>query len=96
MKIINDVKFLINPSGGNAQVLPDEYRFCDVLISNGALENSNLILSAYGVITADLEVASKAVNVEAKNKRLPLATAGDGDIIFDLKDKRNMSIKRMI
>lgn len=93
---VNDVNFLISPSGGNAQVLPDEYRFCDVLISNGALENSNLILSAYGVITADLEVASKAVNVEAKNKRLPLATAGDGDIIFDLKDKRNMSIKRMI
>ena len=93
---VNDVNFLLNPSGGNAQVLPEKYRFCDVLVSNGMLENSNLILSAYGVVTADLETSSNAVKIAAQEKRFPLATAGDGNIIFDMKNNRNISIKRMI
>lgn len=93
---VNDVNILINPSGGNAQVLPDEYKFCDVFVSNGALENSNLILSAYGITTADLDASLKAVNKSAKDNRVPIATAGDGNIIIDLKKGRNISIKRMI
>ena len=93
---VNDVNILINPSGGNAQVLPDEYKFCDVFVSNGTLENSNLILSAYGITTADLDISSRAVNKSAEDKRLPLATAGDGNIILDFKNGKNISIKRMI
>ena len=93
---VNDVNILINPSGGNAQVLPDEYKFCDFFVSNGTLENSNLILSAYGITTADLEISSRAVNKSAEDKRLPLATAGDGNIILDFKNGKNISIKRMI
>lgn len=93
---VNDVNILINPSGGNAQVLPDKYKFCDVFVSNGTLENSNLILSAYGITTADLDISSKAVNKSAEDKRLPLATAGDGNIILDFKNGKNISIKRMI
>ena len=93
---VNDVSFLINSSGGNAQVLPSEYRQCDVLVSNGLLKNSDLILSAYGVITADLTETTKVLTTEARNKRKPLATAGDGDIIFDMKSGRKMSIKRMV
>ncbi|CDB24295.1 competence protein [Clostridium sp. CAG:557] len=93
---VNDVNILINPSGGNAQVLPDEYKFCDFLVSNGTLENSDLILSAYEITTADLDISSKAATESAKNNRLPLATAGDGDIVLDLKNGKNISIKRMI
>ena len=93
---VNDVNILINPSGGNAQVLPDEYKFCDVFVSNGTLENSNLILSAYGITTANLDISSRAVNKSAEDKRLPLATAGDGNIILDFKNGKNISIKRMI
>ena len=90
------MNILINPSGGNAQVLPDEYKFCDFLVSNGTLENSDLILSAYEITTADLDISSKAATESAKNNRLPLATAGDGDIVLDLKNGKNISIKRMI
>ena len=93
---INDVNVLISPSGGNAQNLLDKYRFCDILVSNGTLENSNLILSSYGIITADLNVASQNINRVAKEKRLPIATAGDGNIIIDFKSGRNISIKRMV
>ena len=93
---VNDVNILINPSGGNAQILPNEYKFCDFLVSNGTLENSDLILSAYEIFTADLNIASKAVTKSAENNRLPLATAGDGNIVIDLKNKKNISIKRMI
>lgn len=93
---INNVNVLISPSGGNAQNLLDKYRFCDILVSNGTLENSNLILSSYGIITADLNVASQNINRVAKEKRLPIATGGDGNIIIDFKSGRNISIKRMV
>lgn len=93
---INDVNILINPSGGNAQNLLDKYKFCDILLSNGTLENSNLILSSYGIISADLSVASQNINTVAREKRLPIATAGDGNIIIDFKSGRNISIKRMV
>ena len=71
-------------------------KFCDVFVSNGTLENSNLILSAYGITTADLDISSRAVDKSAEDKRLPLATAGDGNIILDFKNGKNISIKRMI
>lgn len=93
---VNDVNILINPSGGNAQALPDECKFCDVFVSNGMLENSDLILSAYEITTANLAVSSNAVLKSAKNNRLPLATAGDGNIVLDFKNGKNISIKRMI
>ena len=93
---INDVNILINPSGGNAQNLLDKYKFCDILLSNGTLENSNLILSSYGIISADLSVASQNISTVAREKRLPIATAGNGNIIIDFKSGRNISIKRMV
>ncbi len=93
---VNDVNILINPSGGNAQALPDECKFCDVFVSNGMLEDSDLILSAYEITTANLAVSSNAVLKSAENNRLPLATAGDGNIVLDFKNGKNISIKRMI
>lgn len=93
---VNDINILIVPSGGDAQILPYEYRFCDILVSNGSLKNSNLILSAYELITADLNISTNSLNNVVKNNRVPLATAGDGNIIFDLSEGKNISIKRMI
>lgn len=93
---INDVSVLINSSGGNAQVLPDDYRPCDILVTSGNLENLKNISSAYGIVTADLSKASNFVTELAKTQKLPLATAGDGDIVIDLKNERNISIKRLV
>lgn len=93
---IDDVKFLINPSGGNAYTLPDEYKNCDILVTSGSLKNQNLISSAYTVVTADLDTSSKAVKELAKSKKNLMATAGDGNIVFDFKGKRNILIKRVI
>lgn len=94
--IVNDVKFLINPSGGNASVLPNKYRNCDVLVTSGTLKNQELISSAYSVTTADLDVSSKIVDDIAKSGKVPIATAGDGDIVFDFKGRKNISIRRVI
>ncbi len=93
---INDVNILINPSGGNAAVLPDDYRFCDILVTASNFENLENISSAYGIVTADLPNSSDFVRKLAQTQKVPLATAGDGNIIIDLKDKRNISIKRMV
>ena len=93
---VNDVRVLINPSGGDAQVLPDEYRLCDILVTSSDLANLKHISSAYGLVTADLPAASSFVSELARTQKLPLATAGDGNIVIDFKNERNISIKRMV
>ncbi len=93
---IDDVKFIINSSGGNAYTLPDEYRNCDVLVTSGTLKNQELISSAYAVVTADFDTSSKAISELAKANKLPMATAGDGNVLFDFKGKRNILIRRVI
>ncbi len=93
---VNDVKFLINPSGGNASVLPNECRNYDVLVTSGTLKNQELISSVYSVTTAGLDVSSRTAHKMVKSGKMPLATAGDGDIVFDFKGKKNISIRRVI
>lgn len=93
---VNDVNMLILPSGGDAKLLNDKYKFCDILAYSGNLENSSLISSSYGVICANVNAASVFANNLAKDHRLPLATAGDGDIVFDFTHSKNISIKRMV
>ncbi len=93
---VNDVNLLILPSGGDAKLLDDKYKFCDILAYSGNLENSSLVASSYGVICANANAASVFANNLAKDRRLPLATAGDGDIVFDFTHSKNISIKRMV
>ncbi len=93
---VNDVNMLILPSGGDTKLLNDKYKFYDILAYSGDLENSSLISSSYGVICANLNAASVFANNLAKDHRLPLATAGDGDIVFDFTHSKNISIKRMV
>ena len=93
---VNDVRVLINPSGGDAQVLPEEYRLCDILVASSGLANLKHISSAYGLVTAALPAASSFVSELARTQKLPLATAGDGNIVIDFKNERNISIKRMV
>lgn len=93
---VNDVNMLILPSGGDTKLLNDKYKFCDILAYSGELENSSLVSSSYGVICANLNAASVFANNLAKDHRLPLATAGDGDIVFDFTHSKNISIKRLV
>ena len=92
---IDDVNILISPSVGNAASLPDEYKICDILVTSNNLENLENISSAYGIVTADLPNAEAFVTKLALTQKTPLATAGDGNIIIDLKDKRNITFRRI-
>ena len=93
---INDVNLLLCPSGGNALYLPSEYRVCDILISGGDFKNYDYINSSYFVLSNNFDNTMELLDSVAKSDKLIIATAGDGNVVFDFKKDKNICIKRVV
>ncbi|MDQ5983064.1 MAG: hypothetical protein RUMPE_00062 [Eubacteriales bacterium SKADARSKE-1] len=92
---VNDINILICPSGGNAGYIPNEYRNCQIFIEGNLTTSLDKINSTYAIMGNSLDVATKNVNAVAQSGKIPIATAGDGNVIVDFLGGQNVSMRRV-
>lgn len=93
---INDTNTLIHPSCKNSYAIPDEYNNCGFFVFSKTPNNQYGVESGYSIISANLENAKEAIYDAVCANKIPLATAGDGNIVIDFPISNNVCIRRVL
>lgn len=93
---INNTNTLIYPSCKNSYSIPDGYTNCGLFVFSKTPNNQYGVNSGYSVISTSLEKSKEAVYDAVYANKVPIATAGDGDIVIDFPSSNNICIKRVL
>ena len=93
---INDTSTLIYPSCKNSYTIPEEYINCGFFVFSKIPNNQYGVNCGYSIISASLENAKEAVYDAIRSNKVPIATAGDGNIVIDFPSSNNVCIRRVL
>lgn len=92
---VEGVNVLICPSGGNMSYIPPEYNSCDIFIEGVFPEKLNYINSNYMIMSNNLNLVNSRIKDVVNSSKIPMATAGDGNIVIDFATNKTISFRRV-
>lgn len=92
---INNVTVLICPSGGDMAYTPTEQKSCYIFIEGVYPEKIDLINSVYMIMSNTSNLVNSKIKNVVKSNKIPIATAGDGNIIVDFTQNNTVSFRRV-
>lgn len=93
---INGVRVLVCPSKLTVDEILPSHRDCAILILGDGLDDYSRLNAVYAVASQTHDAAITNMNNVVKSDKIFLATAGDGDIIFNFYDDNSITLERGI
>lgn len=91
---VNDVRFLICPSGGDVYSLPGDWKYSAFAVYSDIPDNEDMIKSRYAVLSVDEKDLLDKTEKLVKNGKRVITTLENDPVLIDCIDKNEVSIHR--
>lgn len=91
---VNDVRFLICPSGGDVYSLPAHWKYSAFAVYSDIPDNEDMIKSRYAILSVDDKDLLDKTEKLIKNGKRVITTVENNPVLIDCIDKNEVSIHR--
>jgi competence protein ComEC len=94
MLTMGSARVLLCPNGGDAALLPEDWRNCDCLVLGAVPQRVELLSADCTIVTVEPERVPRALGRLSAKQGTVLVTAWEGDLLLDVRNGTDLRIRR--